>query len=69
MIGVQGVLAQLGVAVDALDLPQVAEVEQPADVVHLHLVDAEPLDQPRAEHGVHAGPDLESHDLAEAPAA
>ena len=54
--------------VESGDLPEVAEVEQALDVVHLYLVDAEPFDQPRAHRRVHAGADLEPHDLAEAPA-
>ena len=53
--------------VEAGDLPQVAEVEHPLDVVDLDLVDPEPLDQPGAQRRIHAGADLESHDLAEAP--
>ena len=56
-------------AVEAGDLPQVAEVEHALDVVDLDVVDAEPVDQPGAHRRVHAGPNLEPHDLAEAPAA
>ena len=55
-------------AVDAGDLPQVAEVEHALDVVDLDLVDVEPFDQPGAQRRVHAGADLEPDDLAEAPA-
>ena len=55
-------------ALQAGDLPQVAEVEHALDVVDLDLVDVEPIDQPAAERRIHAGADLEPHDLAEAPA-
>ncbi len=55
--------------VDRGDLPQVAHVEQPLDVVDLDLVDAQPLDQPGAQRRIHAGADLEPDDLAEAPPA
>ena len=56
-------------ALDPLDLPEVAEVEQSLDVVDLDLIYAQPFDQPRAQRRIHAGADLEPHDLAEAPAA
>ena len=62
-------LAQVGVAVEAGELPQIAEIEQPLDVVDLDLVDAEPVEQPDAQRRVHACANLEPHDLAEAPPA
>jgi hypothetical protein len=63
-----GDLADVRMTIESGDLPQIAQVEQPLDVVHLYLVDPEPFDQPRAHRRVHAGADLEPHDLAEAPA-
>ena len=60
--------AQVGAVLDRGDLPQIAHVEQAVDVVDLDLVDVQPLDQPGAQRGVHAGADLEPDDLAEAPA-
>ena len=59
---------QVGVSLDPGDLRYVRKVEEPIDVIHLELVDPEPLDQPRPDLGIHAGVDLEPHDLAEAPA-
>ena len=52
---------------DPGELPQIAEVEHPLHVVDLQLVDVEPFDQAGAQRRVDAGPDLEPHDLAEAP--
>ena len=61
-------LLQVGMAVESGDLPEIAEVEHPLDVVDLRLGDAEPIDQVRSEHRVHPRTDLQAHDLAEAPA-
>ena len=68
MSGVPGGLAELGLPVQTGDLPQVAQVEHAVDVVDLDFIHAEPLDQPGAQRGIHGRADLESHDLAEAPA-
>ena len=59
----------MGVALNPGDLPEVPEIEHALDVVDLVLVDPEPLDQVRTQHRVHPRPNLEPHDLAEAPAA
>ena len=64
-----GVLAQVGVALDPGELPQIAEVEHALDVVDLHLVDPEPVDQAAAQGRVHAGPHFEPDHFAKAPAA
>ncbi len=67
--GRPGGQAEVGVAIDPDDLPQVGHIEDPLDVVDLRLVDPEPFDQPGAKLVVHAGADLEPDDLAKAPAA
>ena len=61
-------LAQLGVTFDPSQLPEVAEIEQPFDVVDLDLVDPEPVDQPAAQGRIHPRADFEAHDFAKAPA-
>ena len=62
-----GLVAQLPVAVDPVDLPQVGHVEQAVDVDDLHLLDTERLDQQLAQVGVHGRAQLEPDDLSEAP--
>ena len=59
-------VAQVAVAVEPVDLPQVGEVEQPVDVDHLVLLEVQRVDQQLAQAGVHARLHLEADDLAEA---
>ena len=66
LTGVHGSLAQLLEALEAVDLPQVGQVEQPLDVDHLVLLDLELLDQELAQVAVDRGVHLQPHDLAEA---
>ena len=61
-------VAQLREAGQLDDLPQVGQVEQPVDVEDLARLDLERLHQLVAPGGVHPPPDLDAHDLAEAPA-
>jgi len=62
-------VAQLVVPLQADDLPQVGEVQQPVDVVDLRLLDVERADQVLAQARVHLRAQLDPHDLAEAAAA
>src|SRR5207247_5344796 len=64
-----GRVAQLGHPGQAVELHQVLEVHQPADVVDLARLDLQRLDQLGAQGGRHVVVDLDADDLAEAPAA
>src|SRR3954447_19424906 len=62
-------VAQIGVAGQLDDLPQVREIQQPVDDVDLARLDLERLDELVAQRLAHLAVDLETHDLAEpAPA-
>lgn len=64
-----GRLAQLGVALDPDDLPQVGEVERAVDPEHLILGEVQPLQQAGTHVRVGAGLQLQPYDLTEtAPA-
>src|SRR6185295_19721862 len=58
-----------GVAGDIGDRAEVGKVDQAVDVVHLPVLEPQRVDQLLAQLRVHAGGDLEAHDLAEAAAA
>ena len=67
--GRQGILAQLGVAGQLDDLPQLAHVEQAVDGEDLLVLHAEQARQRRAQLLGHACAGLHADDLPEAPAA
>ncbi len=59
-------VAQVGVAGHAHDVPQVLQVEQPGDLEHVLVLGAQGGDDLLAHRRAHAGADLDAHDLAEA---
>ncbi len=60
-------VAQLGVPGDLDDVPQVVEVEQPRHVEHVLGLDLQRLGDLLEDDRAHPGPDLDPHDIAEAP--